>query len=68
MDIGPWAAAWLVKRQTTWMELLEQLVSTESHAAQPEGVAMTLLFPPAAPPGEGSGSKGTRFSDRGWRT
>ena len=39
MNIGPWAAAWLVNRRTTWVELLERLVSTESHAAQPEGVA-----------------------------
>lgn len=39
MKIGPLAQAWLEKRQTALVELLGQLVVTESHAAQPAGVA-----------------------------
>ena len=39
MNIGPLAEDWLAERQSALVALLERLVSTESHAAQPSGVA-----------------------------
>lgn len=39
MNIGPLAESWLAERRSALVALLEQLVSTESHAAQPSGVA-----------------------------
>lgn len=39
MNTGPSAQAWLAKRRPALVALLEELVLTESHAAQPAGVA-----------------------------
>lgn len=39
MNAGPLARAWLDTRQPGLLAMLEHLVTTESHAAQPEGVA-----------------------------
>ncbi len=53
METGLSAKAWLETRQPRLVELLEQLVTIESHAAQPDGVAeaAALLITELAPLG-----------------